>query len=459
MKQQGSFSRGKRFPRKGRPRTKPWPKDRWTQVDRQLASTPARSVWPIGTSVPHADLPRAGREAVERVTNTLKVSDGDTSRAEETTDSTRTRRGAASFRPSQPNVLTVAREQTQGEGPAEKCPYLPRSFRFLHRIRSQILCLLLTTEGGGITYPRHQFLDSTKSDFMDNLSDQDNRRFAFWSAALLITISAGFVGSACSDAPSGPTEKVIDVEQQRVTSGARFGSYQQGSFQNGWRGTIPQAATRTTWFNNELDDTDQKIFSFNLTNKKYFLERYGDHQPDNMAPDDVDLLWINTHGGAWTNPTTSTFAMWEQSTSAYTTEMRLGDSATWGGGLSVLVAYACEILKNSDGHLGERLSPMFAGGLKIALGSHDTLYDDATTNESGEDFADNIQHHYSFKFAWYDALTDWKTDNDVAVVASGTNPSDCYRRKDDLNWQNYGGFSFLRNGDMAYLCWTTWDNI
>jgi hypothetical protein len=40
----------------------------------------------------------------------------------------------------------------------------------------------------------------------------------------------------------------------------------------------------------------------------------------------------------------------------------------------------------------------------MALGSQDKLYDGVTTNECGEDFADNLQDGDSIKWAWLTAM-------------------------------------------------------
>jgi hypothetical protein len=241
---------------------------------------------------------------------------------------------------------------------------------------------------------------------------------------------------------------------------ARFGTYCQQDYENNWRPEAVETWNRCAGFNNKLDDTDTKVFYFDLSNKKYYLEASGDHQADNKSADDVDLLFINTHGGAWTSPMTSVLTMWNQNTRAYTKDMRLGDSATWGGGLAILAAYACETLKNSDGNLWSRLGPMFRGGLKIALGSHDTLVGSAQTNMCGAYFAANLQSGQTFKRAWLDALShDWWEAQDIAVTATGANASDCASRRDNMKWQNYGGYGFLRDNAIGYVCWTTWDDL
>jgi len=265
-------------------------------------------------------------------------------------------------------------------------------------------------------------------------------------------------GIGCGGVES-EVDPTLATIQQGVDRGARFGTYCAETFENKWKPTLPQSWNRCAWFNDELDDTDQKVFYFNLANKKYYLERFGDHQADLKSADDVDLLFINTHGGAWTNPMTSTLTMWNQDKRAFSSEMRLGDSAWWGGGLAVLATYACETLKHSDGNLVRRLAPMLRGGLKIALGSHDELWSSRTSNEVGEDFADNLQHRYSFKNAWKDALSDWHHDQDVTVVSTGKNAADCTSRKDNMKWQNYGSYPFIRDNSIGYTCWTWWNNL
>lgn len=208
---------------------------------------------------------------------------------------------------------------------------------------------------------------------------------------------------------------------------------------------------------NKLDNTDESAFYFNLHDKKFYLERYGDHQPDLKSADNVDLLFILTHGGAWS--TTSTLCMWNKHTRAFTSEMRLGDSAIGGGGLSILATYACNTLKSSDNLLWTRLGPMFSGRLRIALGSHDKLYSGTYTNECGEDFAEDIQSGMTLKSAWKSALSDWWEDQDVAVVATGSSTSHCHWRKDTMKWQNYKNYRVLRDSSIAYWCSTTWDNL
>jgi hypothetical protein len=105
------------------------------------------------------------------------------------------------------------------------------------------------------------------------------------------------------------------------------------------------------------------------------------------------------------------------------------------------------------------MGPIFRGGLRYALGSHDKLYDGTTTNETGEDFADNLQKGYSILYAWKDANSDWWVDNDVTVVATGANGPDCWARRDFMTWQNFGSFPRLRDNQIGWWCHAAWDNL
>jgi len=242
---------------------------------------------------------------------------------------------------------------------------------------------------------------------------------------------------------------LIGAAPQAVAQ-ARFGTGCQSDFQNNWQNTLPHVWERCSWFNNELDDTDYKIFYYNLSNAKWWWETGGDQ----LTLDNVNLFYASTHGGGWYSQ--SVWAMWDQNMLADSTYMRLGDEAY---GLSIFATYACETLKFNDGRMWTRMGPIFRGGLRIALGSHDKLYDSVTTNETGEDFADNLQKGYSIQYAWQDANSDWATSQDVTVMATGVNSSDCAYRRDNMTWQNYTYYGRLRDGSISYYCYRYWDDL
>ncbi len=252
-------------------------------------------------------------------------------------------------------------------------------------------------------------------------------RFALLAAFLLTTIT------------SSPAEAV-----------ARFGTGCQESYQNGWLTTLSYVYERCSGFNNELDDTDTKVFYYSLVNAKGWWEFGGDQG----TLDNVHLFYGSTHGG--TSSTASRWTMWNQNTRAFSTSMRLGDESY---GTSIFSTYSCETLKFSDGKMWTRMGPIFRGGLRYATGSHDKVYDGITTDETGEDYADNLQKGKTIKYAWKDANSDWATSQDLTVMATGTNSSNCHSRRDNMKWQNFGSYSRLRDGQIGYYCYSYWNNL
>lgn len=231
---------------------------------------------------------------------------------------------------------------------------------------------------------------------------------------------------------------------------ARFGAGCQKEYQNGWQTTLSNAWDHCGWFNNELDDTDTKVFYYNLHGAKWWWEEGG----DSGTLDNVNLFYALTHGGAWADR--SVWAMWDQNKRADSSKMRLGDDSY---GLSILATYSCETLKFSDGQMWTRMGPIFRGGLRIAVGSHDKLYDSSTTNEVGEDFADNLQKKNTIKYSWKDAVSDWYTAQDATIMSTGKNKADCENRRDTMKWQNYPSYPRIRDGEIGYYCYWYWNNL
>lgn len=232
---------------------------------------------------------------------------------------------------------------------------------------------------------------------------------------------------------------------------ARFGTGCQQDFQNGWLTTLGETWNRCAWFNDELDDTDTKVFYYNLHGAQSWWHEGG----DSNHLDNVNLFYTSTHGGGWS--TASVWSMWDQNVHAWSTSMRLGDDSY---GLSIFATYACETLKFNDDKMWTRMGPIFRGGLRIALGSHDTLWDGTTTNEVGRDFAEQMQNSNTLKLAWKDGNSDWYTAQDVAVMATGADSTDCANRRDTMKWQNYSsGYVRLRDSANAHYCYSYWDNL
>ncbi|MBN1206699.1 MAG: hypothetical protein JXB05_17585 [Myxococcaceae bacterium] len=250
---------------------------------------------------------------------------------------------------------------------------------------------------------------------------------------------------ACGEAiPMDEAE--LEAVQQAADSGAKFGTLCQSDYQNNWRTKLPYVWNRCGWFNNELDDTDTKSFYWNLHGAKSLFEGGNDHN----STETVNLVYASTHGGAWSD--TATYTMWDQNQRAFTKDMRLGNESV---GLSILATYACETLKD-DGKLPLRWAPTMRGGLRYVTGSFDKVYDSFTTDEQGEVFADELQHKAKIKYAWRDSVSDAWTDEDAAVMSTGTSESNCFYRLNNMTWQNYPSFPRLRDNEIKYYCRTFW---
>lgn len=240
---------------------------------------------------------------------------------------------------------------------------------------------------------------------------------------------------------------------------ARFGTRCQRDFQNGWQVTLDYQWDRCEGFNNELDDTDTKVFYFNL--KGPAESRYSTCDSCGTGVDDVHLAYTSTHGGNYTND--AVLAMWTQNVLAESNNdsWRFGDENTQ---CAFFAQYACSTLA-MDGKLVTRWRNTFRGGLIMAMGSHDKLYDGWTTDETGEDFADGLQKGKTVKWAWFDGNGDWWCDQDVAVLASGSvntaahnAQADCNYRRDNVKWQNFGGYAKWRDGQIGWWCWAWIDD-
>lgn len=233
---------------------------------------------------------------------------------------------------------------------------------------------------------------------------------------------------------------------------ARFGTACQESFENNWQTKGTHVWERCSGFNNELDDTDTKVFYYNLHNADWWWHTDGDQG----TLDNVSLFYANTHGGITTTGNNSFWTMWDEDMNVWSSSMRLGDESY---GTSIFSTYACNTLKFDDGKLWTRMGSIFRGGLRYATGSHDKVYGGYTTDEVGEDYADNLQKGRTIRYAWKDANSDWATNQDLAVMATGASATDCASRRDNMKWQNFGSYPRLRDGQAAWSCYTYWNNL
>lgn len=241
---------------------------------------------------------------------------------------------------------------------------------------------------------------------------------------------------------------------------ARFGTRCQSEFESGWRDTLSYMWNRCGWFNDELDDTDTKVFYFNLHGAK---SAFSTCDSCGNGPDNVHLFYVGTHGGAKSD-TNARLVMWNNNTRALsiTDKWRYGDEST---AAAFFAQYACETLNNEDSNIFSRWSGAFRGGLIMALGSQDKLWDGPTTDETGEDFADDLQKGKKVKWAWFDGNGDWWEDQDVAVMATGSSSTaahdssaDCHFRRDEVKWQTFGGFARWRDSQVEHWCRSRIDN-
>ena len=232
----------------------------------------------------------------------------------------------------------------------------------------------------------------------------------------------------------------------RPAAAATFGTRCQDTFENDWQKPLPYAWDRCGGFNDTLDDTDTKLFYFNLkTNGLGFTTNDG--VVGNGGVDTVDLFYVSTHGSV-TN-TDARLVFWNQDKRALSSGWRFGDNAR---GARIFSQYACETLAQ-DSFNFERWKKAFRGGLLLATGSHDKVYDGWTTNETGADYAAYLQAGKSVKWAWFDGNGDWWAAQDVAVEASSTGSvSECLSRLNGITWQNMFTFSRLRDNNMNRLC-------
>lgn len=241
-----------------------------------------------------------------------------------------------------------------------------------------------------------------------------------------------------------------------VRGQAHFGTLCQADYQNNWRDTLPNSWNRCGWFNDELDETDIFDFYWNLHGARSAYSTCDDCA--DFGADSVSLLYTNTHGSAL-NMNDARLVMWNQNVRALTNtdNWRLGNESRM---LSIMANYACETLAAADssGQMIDRWRNTFRGGLRMALGSHDKLWDSITTDECGEDFADYLQGGDTIKWAWFDGNGDWWEDQDVKVLATGSGETNCNNRKNTMRWQNFGSFGRLRDGNVNWFCSSRIDN-
>ncbi|MEE9366151.1 MAG: DUF6345 domain-containing protein [Dehalococcoidales bacterium] len=237
--------------------------------------------------------------------------------------------------------------------------------------------------------------------------------------------------------------------ENKLRGGARFGTMCQETYEGSWKDTIDYTWTNCSRFNDRLDNTDSKIYYHNLHGADWNFKDSGDQT--NL--ENVNLFFIETHGGAWSD--TATFTMWDNEERGFSKDMYLGNE---GQGLSIFSSYSCETLKYSS--LWTRWNRPLKGGLRIITGSHDLFFAGYYSRNIGKEYAKGLQASDKIYQAWRDAAADsYSIDNDPAVVTGGTSSSECWSRMNGMKWQNYTSYSRRRDGNMSKMCHRAWSNL
>ena len=236
---------------------------------------------------------------------------------------------------------------------------------------------------------------------------------------------------------------------------ADFGTYCQQEYEDGWLREVRDAWRHCSRFNNELDDTDTRIFYRNLHSARDEFETDNDQN----GLERVDLAYIFTHGARSSDSGDhkAVWGMWDVDVFADSWDMWLGNE---NRGLSILASYVCETHTVEDGNAWTRWRNPFKGGLRYTVGSHDLLYSGSrVTDECGREFADNLQDGDVIKYAWKKAVREIIVDQDATAIASGSNAEDCHNRRDNMTWQNFSSYPRRRGDNMNHICWTYWNNL
>lgn len=244
------------------------------------------------------------------------------------------------------------------------------------------------------------------------------------------------------------SEEVATVRQASATT-KNFGTDCQEAFENNWQDTLHYAWETCNGFNGAMDDFANKEYYYNLRG----AQDYWEIPNDQNRLERVDLAFSNTHGG--TNSSQAFWTMWDSGVFATSPNMWLGNESK---GLSIWATYSCETLKD-DGNLWARWDTVMAGGLRIVVGSHDTVWSAYTTDEVGRDFAENLESGMSIRNSWRYGLEDWYHDQDAAVMSTGTDSSDCNGRLTNMDWDNFDNYPRRTSTNPGWWCEDHWSNM
>ncbi|MBN1612365.1 MAG: hypothetical protein JW940_37385, partial [Polyangiaceae bacterium] len=244
--------------------------------------------------------------------------------------------------------------------------------------------------------------------------------------------------------------EIGSVVQPVTWSGNTFGIHATESFEptperpDGWQSRLLAQWDTTDNFSNELQRSATLWFYFDLWNKKDYWGKYHDSGPYGLEA--VDLFLTDTHGD--TTTTDSRWAMWNRDSLAESGDMRLGECLSGRPGLSIFATIACKTLQWNS-YTVARWEPVFMGGLRIALGSHDAIKNvsGGGTEWIAAQFAVRLHQNWSIKAAWISGLSSSSYDNDSAALVTGTDSADCLDRLRHMTWYNFKTYD--RRGDAA----------
>jgi hypothetical protein len=263
-------------------------------------------------------------------------------------------------------------------------------------------------------------------------------RFCFLAAPLFVVLALAD-GSALARPPHPATEVGVRCQQE---------------YQNNWQTDVGDSDVwrRCTNFINQIRQTDNVRFYFNLHGAKQPLEKNNDGCGQACGgADSVDIFYMNTHSGV--NGSSAFWAMWDQGSWAVTSNMRLGDNSRQ---LMVLATFSCDTLRTSDGAAAvlARWLGTLSGGLVMTVGGHDLLY--AGNDQSATEFASRMQDGEPIGQAWLEST--WYADNrnKPTAMATGANANDCWNRM-KVSLPTLFGTPVLRDSGVGYVCWSSWD--
>lgn len=245
---------------------------------------------------------------------------------------------------------------------------------------------------------------------------------------------------------------------------------------DGWLGPYADLWAGCTEFHQALDPSGTRRF--------YWDSRHGEHhgfEEDSPWESDIestDLALIVGHGGAWSRMGAD-IAGYRISDEVFSKKMRLGDE---GLGLSIFAIFACSTLAPYAADAGQRPGPedwwgnavrfyhaeediaarwwkAMQGGLRIIVGSWDVMYTDCG-RASVRNFGRNLAAGTGVWEAWRKASMDACSNQNPAVVASGTSRSNCLSRLNGIKLTNFNSYARLCDdpqrcsAQMTDMCWT-----